>query len=132
MNSLLRFSLLNIKVEKDKEFIQNSASPYSKIYASPSITYVTPRIANVMAIIVDTRIIPIIGLNSKIIPNSKPKTLTMIDSPFKRLCFEMVISPITELTINHAANINMKKVELAPTLNITSSPNIYINSYDNN
>ena len=77
-----------------------------------------------MAIIVDTKIIPIIGLNSKIIPNSKPKTLTMIDSPFKRLCFEMVISPITELTINHAANINMKKVELAPTLNITSSPNI--------
>jgi uncharacterized membrane protein HdeD (DUF308 family) len=41
----------------------------------------------------------------------------MTISNFKRLCFEMVISPIIELTINHAANINMKKVELAPTLN---------------
>lgn len=126
MNSLFKiFTSKYKKWKKDKEFIQNSASlPILKIYASPSITYVTPRIANVMAIIVDTKIIPIIGLNSKIIPNSKPKTLTMIDSPFKRLCFEMVISPIIELTINHAANINMKKVELAPTLNITSSPNM--------
>ena len=82
MNSLLRFSLLNIKVEERQRIhTKFCLSPILKIYASPSITYVTPRIANVMAIIVDTRIIPIIGLNSKIIPNSKPKTLTMIDSP---------------------------------------------------
>ena len=82
MNSLLRFSLLNIKSgRKTKNSYKILPLSYSKIYASPSITYVTPRIANVMAIIVDTRIIPIIGLNSKIIPNSKPKTLTMIDSP---------------------------------------------------
>ena len=125
MNSLFKIFTSKYKSgRKTKNSYKILPLSYSKIYASPSITYVTPRIANVMAIIVDTKIIPIIGLNSKIIPNSKPKTLTMIDSPFKRLCFEMVISPIIELTINHAANINMKKVELAPTLNITSSPNM--------
>ena len=50
-------------------------------YARPSITYVTPRTANVNAIKVETKIIPIIGLNNKIIPKIIPRIFTIIDKP---------------------------------------------------
>ena len=50
-------------------------------YARPSMTYVTPRTANVNAIKVETKIIPIIGLNNKIIPKIIPRIFTIIDKP---------------------------------------------------